>query len=524
MEESRRTESFGARPFLVVDFGAQYAQLIARRFARLLLHSEIVPHSIAMEGRSIEEPVRLSGGPSSVYEPHAPSFDTRIFELDVPVFGICYGFQAMAQGLGVRSLAPGERAGGDHADGSRPGDSLSRPTERRRTSGCRTETAWTCRRPDSTYWPAVLERRWQLENITNVEWPECSSIPKSCTPLTGSASLSTSCGRSPSAIQHGRCPGSSTSRSREFGTGWGTRELSAACRGVDSAVAAALVQRAVGDQLTCIFVDHGLLRTGEVEQVQRDFVAATDVRLVTVDAQERFLNGLEGVEDPETKRKIIGREFIRVFEDAARQVVAEAGRAAVSIFWSRGRCTPTSWNPVADRAPRTSRVITTSVASRTILNSPWWSRCGHSSRTKFARSASTSGCRKRSSGDTRSPGPGLHPHHRVGKPGLAGDSSSRRCDRTRGIDHRPVRPGCVAVPGGAPRGCSLGRCSRGRSNLWTPHRYAAVSSEDAMTADWSRLPYEVVAKISTRITNEVPEVNRVVLDVTSKPPGTIEWE
>ena len=297
--------------------------------------------------------------------------------------------------------------------------------------------------------------------------------------------------------------------------------------GVDSAVAAALVQRAVGDQLTCVFVDHGLLREGEAEQVEHDYVAATGVNLVVVDAADTFLDALDGVSDPETKRKIIGREFIRAFERAAADVVAQAaedggGRPA---SWCRARSTPTSSSPAAAAGPRTSRATTTSAACRRTSSSHSWSRCAPCSRTRCARSAASSGCPRSSSAGSRSParGSAIRIVGAVTRDRLAtlrrADAIVREELSAAGLDGEIWQ--CPVVLLADVR--SVGVQGDGRT-YGHPIVLRPVSSEDAMTADWTRLPYDLLAKVSNRITNEVAEVNRVVLDVTSKPPGTIEWE
>ena len=297
--------------------------------------------------------------------------------------------------------------------------------------------------------------------------------------------------------------------------------------GVDSAVAAAVVQRAIGDRLTCVFVDHGLLRKGEAEQVERDFVAATGVDLHVVDAQKRFLDALAGVSDPEEKRKIIGREFIRVFEaaeaDVLRKAAVEEGRRSRS--WSRAPSTPTSSSPAGERAPPTSSPTTTSAACPTTSSSSWSSRCAPCSRTRSAWSASSSACPPRSSGGTRSPVPGLAIR-------IIGEVTRERLDILREADaiareelthaglDRDIWQFPVVLLADVR---SVGVQGDGRT-YGHPVVLRPVTSEDAMTADWARLPYDVLETISTRITNEVREINRVTVDITSKPPGTIEWE
>ena len=271
---------------------------------------------------------------------------------------------------------------------------------------------------------------------------------------------------------------------------------------MDSSVAAALVQRAVGDQLTCVFVDHGLLRSGEAEQVEQDFVAATGVDLVVVDAKERFLTALAGVSDPEEKRKIIGREFIRVFEQAARDIVGshQGAQDHPVEFLVQGTLYP----DVQFKLVEPLRLLFKDEVRQVGLElgvpeAIVW-------RQPF-------------------PGPGLGIR-------IVGEVTAERLDVLRAADaiaraeltaaglDRDIWQ-CPVVLLGDVR--SVGVQGDGRT-YGHPIVLRPVSSEDAMTADWTRVPYDVLARISSRITNEVREVNRVVLDVTSKPPGTIEWE
>jgi GMP synthase (glutamine-hydrolysing) len=294
---------------------------------------------------------------------------------------------------------------------------------------------------------------------------------------------------------------------------------------VDSAVAAALVQRAVGDQLTCIFVDHGLLRAGEVEQVERDFVAATDVRLVTVDARQRFLDALAGVDDPETKRKIIGREFIRVFEDAARDVVAESGTSGSVDFLVQGTLYP----DVVESGGGSGTANIKSHHNVGGLPDDLEFTLVEPLRTLFKDEVRKVGLDLGLPEEIvwrhPFPGPGLAIRiiGAVNEERLsilrAADAIARDELTSSGLD-RDVWQFPVVLLADVR---SVGVQGDGRT-YGHPIVLRPVSSEDAMTADWSRLPYDVIARISTRITNEVPDVNRVVLDVTSKPPGTIEWE
>ena len=318
---------------IVLDFGAQYAQLIARRVREARVYSEIMPHTATVAEIVARRPkaIILSGGPQSVYAPGAPQVDPQLFQTGVPAFGICYGFQAMARALGGDVARTGVSefgrtdatiAAAGHPAG-RPPRAVAGLDEPRRRGGRRA-------RPASPRWPPAPAPRSPPSRPPTAVWPACSGTPRCSTPRPGSSSSSTSCTTSPAAGRTGLRPTSSTTRSPPSSSEVGDKHLICGLSGgVDSAVAAALVQRAVGNQLTCVFVDHGLLREGEAEQVERDFVAATGVDLKVVDAAEQFLGALAGVSDPETKRKIIGREFIRSFERAAREVVGAGGRRRV---------------------------------------------------------------------------------------------------------------------------------------------------------------------------------------------------
>ena len=333
-----------------------------------------------------------------------------------------------------------------------------------------------------------------------------------------------SCTSSPGSTRPGRRPTSPTRWSSRCATQIGDgRAICGLSGGVDSAVAAALVQRAIGDRLTCVFVDHGLLRAGERAQVQRDFVAATGAKLVTVDAADRFLEALSGVTNPEGKRKIIGREFIRAFEGAVRDIAGGSGPRSNS--WCRARCIPTWSSPAA--AAGTANIKSHHNVGG--LPDDLKFKLVEPLRLLFKDEVRAVG---RELGLPEEivarqpfPGPGLGIR-------IVGEVTADRLDTLRradaiareeltaaGLDHQIWQ--CPVVLLADVR--SVGVQGDGRT-YGHPIVLRPVSSEDAMTADWTRVPYDVLERISTRITNEVPEVNRVVLDVTSKPPGTIEWE
>ncbi|MCB0912648.1 MAG: glutamine-hydrolyzing GMP synthase, partial [Propionibacteriaceae bacterium] len=311
---------------LVVDYGAQYAQLIARRVREARVYSEIVPHTMPVADVLARRPraIVLSGGPSSVYEPGAPQLDAALLAAGLPVFGICYGFMAMAQALGgtvartgqreygrttVEVLAPGRLLTG------LPGSLTSWMSHGDEVTAAPEGFTVNARSPRATVAAFEDDER----RLAGVQWhPEVlhsdhgqEVLEHFLLDIAGCRPTWTSSNIAEEQVRRVR---------DEVGD---ARVLCALSGGVDSAVAAAIVQRAIGDQLTCVFVDHGLLREGEAERVERDFVASTGVKLVVANEQERFLSAMAGVSDPETKRKIIGREFIRTFEDAARAINAD---------------------------------------------------------------------------------------------------------------------------------------------------------------------------------------------------------
>lgn len=514
---------------LVVDFGAQYAQLIARRVRECHVYSEIVPSTMPVEEMLAKEPkaIILSGGPASVYTEGAPQAPRGLFQTGLPTFGICYGFQAMVQDLGGTVARTGLSEFGR--------TSAELGTDSVLFAGLpATQSVWMSHGDSVTEAPDGFRPIGSTAGapVAAVEDPDRALFGVQFHPEV----LHTEHGQAVMRrflYEVAGCRPTWTMLNiveeqveRVRAQVGDKRVICALSGGVDSAVAGALVQRAVGEQLTCVFVDHGLLRKGEAEQVEKDFVAATGAVLKIVDAQDRFLGALAGVHDPEEKRAIIGREFIRSSSrPPARWSPRAAAGARRCATWSRARSTRTWSSRAAAAAPRTSSRITTSAGFPRTFGSPWSNRSASCSRTRSARWAEELGLPVDMVWRQPFPGPGLAIR-------IIGDVTRERLEILRAADgiarEELSRAGldrdiwqCPVVLLADVR--SVGVQGDGRT-YGHPVVLRPVSSEDAMTADWSRVPYEVLATISNRITNEVREINRVTLDVTSKPPGTIEWE
>jgi GMP synthase (glutamine-hydrolysing) len=509
------------RPVLVLDLGGQYSQLIARRVRECRVYSELVHHSISPEAVRARNPLALvlSGGPASVYADGAPRIDPQIFELGIPTLGICYGMQLMAQDLGGRvertgvsefgktdvkaedgalftNLPPEQVAWMSHRD------SVTAPPAGARVVASSTSTPIAAFEDPERglygvqFHPEVVHTPYGNDLLKNFLYTVADAPPT----WTAAAVIEEQVERIRAQV------GSQ-------------RVLCALSGGVDSAVAALLVYKAIGDQLTCVFVDHGLLRKDEAIQVVETFGNHFHVPLVHVDAEERFLARLEGITDPEDKRRAIGEEFIRVFEEESEKLgqvkYLVQGTLYSDVIESGG-----SGDGVAAIIKSHHNVGGLPEEMDLELVEPLRMLF----KDEVRRVGEELGLPEGMVWRQPFPGPGLAIR-------IIGDVTEERLEILREADsilqeeirraglYRDLWQSFAVLP--AIR--SVGVQGDERTYAY-PIVIRAVTSEDAMTADWARLPYDLLETISSRIINEIPAVNRVALDISSKPPSTIEWE
>lgn len=504
---------------LVLDFGGQYNQLIARRVRELNVYSEMIPYHTPLETILAKKPkgIIFSGGPSSVYAENAPRVEAGLLEAGIPILGICYGMQLIAHLLGGNVRRAGKREYGKSMIEAEPGHLLFNGLNKQQqcwmshgdfVAGMPEGFLACAYTEDSPYaafaheekklygvqfHPEVRHTEYGMEILKNFLYRICG--------CKGEWSMGSFIEEQVALIR------------KQVGT---KKVLCALSGGVDSSVAAVLVHKAIGDQLTCVFVDHGFMRKNEPEQVEDTFKGKFQMNLVFVNARERFMDKIRGVSDPETKRKIIGNEFVRVFED-------EAARLGKMDFLVQGTLYP----DIIESGTSTAATIKThhNVGG---LPEDMKFELIEPLRLLFKDEVREVGRELGLPEDivNRQPFPG---------PGLAiriiGEITEEKLEILREADfiileeirkaglYRNLWQSFAVLPTVR----SVGVMGDERTYAY-PIVLRAVTSDDAMTADWARLPYELLERISSRIVNEVSHVNRVVYDITSKPPATIEWE
>jgi GMP synthase (glutamine-hydrolysing) len=524
--------STAAQEIVVLDYGGQYSQLIARRVRDCGVFSELLPHHVPLEEVARRKPrgIILSGGPASVYADGAPPLDLGLLELGVPVMGICYGMQLLVHTLGgrVEQAEVGE-FGRSELQVADPGILLKgMPRE---------QTCWMSHR-DTVYEPPpgftalasssgspVAAVEDAARNIYGIQFhPEVVHTPYGEEILT--RFLTEVCGCEPTWSAASIVEEQIRRIRAQVGDG---KVICGLSGGVDSSVAALLVHRAIGDQLTCVFVDHGLMRKDEGEQVVQTFRDTFKVPLVAVDAETRFLEKLKGVTEPEAKRKAIGAEFIRVFEEEASKLAGMGEDDSEDEEPARFLVQGTLYSDVIESGGGTGAATIKSHHNVGGLPDDLQFDLVEPLRALFKDEVRAVGAElglpERLVWRQPFPGPGLA--IRV----VGGEATKERLDVLREADHilqeeirkaglyRELWQSFCVLPDVRTVGVQGDERTYGYVVV-----LRAVTSDDAMTADWARLPYDLLETIASRMINELREVNRVVLDITSKPPGTIEWE